>query len=305
MSSRTPKRWPRPQRRVPSTIEPSSMRAPSGSRQQKATSCSCNSLLPHCSGMQQQRRVYCSLYSRCVITPQAQPCCPLCDLPDCLPTPLIWSHSQRCDFVVFHSQTTVCLTHEQVVEGAVPQKERPLLLNRFDSRCFAGRRRACQASCVMRHKLSLDLHVRVQRWVESNRHIEEAAVGVADVRAAMLADVACQTEHFTAAATQASGASQLHAQVAASWRREEKWRSEKAELLGRLRVRYRHSQLSRSCFCCLAACSQLMIGWILGVQFLTAGSSFLSVCSRLPAISRECRLAGIPCRTLHAANRTE
>ena len=93
----------------------------------------------------------------------------------------------------------------------------------------------------MRHKLSVDLHVRVQRWVESNRHIEEAAVGVADVRAAMLADVACQTEHFTAAATQASGASQLHAQIAASWRREEKWRAEKAELLGRLQVRYRHS----------------------------------------------------------------
>lgn len=76
----------------------------------------------------------------------------------------------------------------------------------------------------------------MQRWVESNRHIEEAAIGVADVRAAMLADVACQTEHFLAAATQASGASQLHSQIAASWRREEKWRTEKAELLGRLQV---------------------------------------------------------------------
>lgn len=86
-------------------------------------------------------------------------------------------------------------------------------------------------------------HTLVQRWVESNRHIEEAAVGVADMRAAMLADVACQTEYFTAAATQASGASQLHSQIAASWRREEKWRTEKAELLSRLQVR--HSILPR------------------------------------------------------------
>lgn len=76
----------------------------------------------------------------------------------------------------------------------------------------------------------------MQRWVESSRHIEAAAVGVADVRAAMLADVACQTDHFVAAATQASAVSHLHSQIAASWRREEKWRSEKAELLGRLQV---------------------------------------------------------------------
>jgi hypothetical protein len=76
----------------------------------------------------------------------------------------------------------------------------------------------------------------VQRWVESKRHIEEASVGVADVRAAMLADVACQTEFFLAAAAQASDASQLHSQIAASWRREEKWRAEKAELLSRLQV---------------------------------------------------------------------
>eukprot|EP00892_Ulva_mutabilis_P003498 jgi/Ulvmu1/151/UM001_0155.1 len=74
------------------------------------------------------------------------------------------------------------------------------------------------------------------RWAEQSKHIEEAAVEVANMRANVLADVATQTDYYVAASRNAQGSAVLHAQLAASWRREEKWRSEKIELLQQLQA---------------------------------------------------------------------
>lgn len=76
----------------------------------------------------------------------------------------------------------------------------------------------------------------LQRWAEQSKHIEEAAVEVASLRAAALAEVATQTDYYANASRNAQGSAVLHAQLAASWRREEKWRSEKLELLQQLQV---------------------------------------------------------------------
>lgn len=76
----------------------------------------------------------------------------------------------------------------------------------------------------------------LQRWAEQSRHIEEAAVEVAGLRGAVVTEVSTQTDYYANASRSAQGSAVLHAQLAASWRREEKWRAEKLELLQQLQV---------------------------------------------------------------------